>query len=78
MLMANRNLQVAYERVEPASSRFEDALMKAAKQCEDTMSLSGFYDGDATLLRVADGLTKTTRSLLVVMRDKAENNAEAE
>jgi hypothetical protein len=71
MLMANRNLQTAYERVDPPSSRFEDALMKTAKQCEDAMSLSGFYDGDATLLRVADGLSRTTRSLLVVMRDKA-------
>jgi hypothetical protein len=77
MLMANRNLQVAYERVEPASFRFEDALMTAAKQCEDAMGLSGFYDGDATLLRVADGLSKTTRSLLVVMRDKAESKADS-
>lgn len=76
MLMANRNLQVAFERVEPAASRFEDALMKAAKQCEDTMSLSGFYDGDATLLRVADGVQKTTHSLLVVMRDKADKKPE--
>ena len=76
MLMANRNLQTAYERVDPPSSRFEDALMKTAKQCEDTMSLSGFYDGDATLLRVADGLSRTTRSLLVVMRDKAEPKTE--
>jgi hypothetical protein len=77
MLMANRNLQAAYERVEPASSRFEEALMLAAQQCEEAMGLSGFYDGDATLLRVADGLSKTTRSLLVVRRDKAENKAAA-
>lgn len=72
MLLASRNLQTAYERVDPPAARFEDALMKTAKQCEDTMSLSGFYDGDATLLRVADGLSRTTRSLLLVMRDKAE------
>ena len=78
MLMANRNLQVAYERVVPASSRFEDALMKTAKQGEDAMALSGFYDGDATLFRVAEGLSKTTRSLLVVMRVKAENNEDTE
>jgi hypothetical protein len=72
LLMANRDLQVAYERVEPASTRFEDALMNTAKQSEGTMASSGFYDGDDTLLRVADGLVKTTRSLLLVMRDKAE------
>jgi hypothetical protein len=73
MLLAKRNLAIAYERVEPASLRFEDAVMKAAKQCEDAMALSGFYDGEATLLRVAEGLSKTTHSLLVVMRDKAKN-----
>ena len=68
---------MAFERVEPAASRFEDALMKAAKQCEDAMGLSGFYDGDATLLRVAEGVNKTSRSLLVVMRDKAEQKPES-
>ena len=76
MLLASRNLQTAYERVDPPSARFEDALMKTTKQCEDTMSLSGFYDGDAILLRVAEGLSRTTRSLLVVMRDKAEPKTE--
>ena len=37
MLLAKRDLQAAFERVEPPSSRFTDALMKAAKQCEDTI-----------------------------------------
>ncbi|MCY3791442.1 MAG: hypothetical protein OXH63_21930, partial [Gemmatimonadetes bacterium] len=60
MLIAQRDLQVAYERIDPPSSRFEDALMKAAKQCEDAMALSGAYDGDATLLRVAEGVARTT------------------
>jgi len=78
MLIAHRDLAVAYERVEPASNRFEDALMKAAKQAEDAMSLSGFFDGDGTLLRVAEGLQKTTRSLVVVMKDKAEKKADDE
>jgi hypothetical protein len=52
--------------------------MKAAKQSEETMSLAGYYDGDGTLLRVAEGLTKTTRSLLVVMRDKSETKKDGE
>jgi hypothetical protein len=76
MLMASRNLQVAFERVEPAASRFEDSLMRAAKQCEDAMGLAGFYDGDATLLRVAEGVNRTSHSLVVVMRDKVERKAE--
>lgn len=70
MLLARRDLQVAFERVEPPSSRFEDSLMRAAKQCEDVIALSGAYDGDETLLRVAEGVRNTIRNLLIVMRDK--------
>jgi hypothetical protein len=76
MLVTTRNLQLAFERVEPPSSRFEESLMLAAKQGEDAMSLAGFYDGDPTLLRVAEGLQKTTRSLLVVMKEKASGKAD--
>jgi len=77
MLVSTRNLLVAYERVEPPSTRFEAAVMLSAKQCEDTMSLSGFYDGNPTLLRVAEGMQKTTRSLVVVMRDKIAAKGES-
>lgn len=76
MLVTTRDLRSAYERVDPPSSRFEESLMLAAKQGEDAMSLAGFYDGEPTLLRVAEGLQKTARSLLVVMKDKAAGKAE--
>jgi hypothetical protein len=76
MLMSSRNLQAAYDRVDPPSSRFEESLMLAAKQCEDVISLSGFYEGSVTLLQIAEGMNKTTRSLLVVMRDKAKAKTE--
>ncbi len=78
MLLASRDLQKAYERVEPPSSRFEDALMLTARQGEELMALAGFYDGESTLMSVAEGLLKTVRSLLVVMRDKRQtkNNEE--
>ena len=46
--------------------------MMAAHQCETAMALSGAYDGDETLLRVAKGLESTTHSLVVVMRDKLQ------
>ena len=71
MLLAKRDLQAAFERVEPPSSRFSDALMKAAKQCEDAMAVSGAYDGDPTLYRVATNMNETTNSLVVVMQAKA-------
>ena len=76
MLLAKRDLQAAFERVEPPSSRFSDALMKAAKQCEDAMAVSGAYDGDPTLYRVATNMNGTTRSLVVVMREKTREKSE--
>lgn len=72
MLIARRDLRVAFERVEPVSTRFQDALMKSAKLCEETMSLSGYFEGDQTLLRVAEGMAKTAHSLVVVMKETAK------
>jgi len=72
MLMARRDLRVAYERVEPASARFEEALMTAAKQCEDVLGLAGAYNGDATLLKVAEGMQRTTRALMSTMREQQD------
>jgi len=78
MLLAKRDLHVAYARVEPASTRFEDALMKAAKQCEDANALSGGFDGDQTVLRVAEGMQRTVRSLYVAMKDRASQRSSEE
>jgi hypothetical protein len=52
--------------------------MLTARQGEELMALAGFYDGESTLMSVAEGLLKTVRSLLVVMRDKRQtkNNEE--
>ena len=45
--------------------------MKAAKQCEDAIAVSGAYDGDATMLQVATNMNQTTRALLSVMRESS-------
>lgn len=75
MLMARRDLRVAYERVEPASARFAESLMKAAKQCEDVLGLAGAYTGEPTLLKVAEAMQRTTRALVTTMREQQENDA---
>lgn len=75
MLMARRDLRVAYERIEPASARFEEALMTAAKQCEDVLGLAGAYKGEPTLLKVAEGMQRTARTLVTAMREQQENGA---
>jgi len=73
--MARRDLRVAYERVEPASARFEESLMKAAKQCEDVLGLAGAYNGEPTLLKVAEGMHRTVRALVTTMREQQESDA---
>ena len=78
MLIANRNLKIAFERVEPPSARFEESLMNAAKQCEDVLGLSGAYDGDPTLMLVAGGLQQTTRTLVTAMKERLEKKADDE
>ncbi len=75
MLMARRDLRVAYERVEPASARFEEALMTAAKQCEDVLGLAGAYTGESTLLNVAEGMQRTTRALVTTMREQQDKGS---
>lgn len=77
MLLAKRDLQIAFARVEPASTRFEDALLKASKQCEDALSLAGAYDSDPTLLKVAEGMQRTVRSLVVAMKESSDSHQDA-
>jgi len=72
MLVAERDLRKAYERVEPPEVRFEQALMKAVKQCEDALSLSGSYKGNSTLMEIAGGLEGTVGSLVAGMRARAQ------
>ena len=60
----------------PGSTRFEEALLKAAKHCEDASGLAGSYAGDPTLLRVAEGIQRTVRALVVAMKDRADQSGE--
>jgi hypothetical protein len=77
-LRSTRNLARAFEKVEPPSGRFDEALTLLAKQAEDTMALSGHYSADPTVLKVAEGLQRTVRSLVVVMKDKVAEQAGGE
>ena len=77
MLLAERNLSTAYARVVPGTERFEDALLRAAKSAEDASGLSGSYTGDPTLLKVAEGLQRTARSLVAAMKDRATSEEQS-
>jgi hypothetical protein len=75
MLIATRDLDKSHERVVPAAARFEDALMRASSQSEDALRLAGAFDGDSTLIKVAEGMQRTTRSLVAVMREQVEKSS---
>ena len=66
--MAKRDLSIAYERVEPPSARFHEALLGASHDCEEAMGLSAHYDGDSTYMAVAEGLLRTAQGLVRQMR----------
>jgi hypothetical protein len=79
VLYATGNLQTAFERVEPPSIRFDEALVRTSQYSEEAMKLSAYYLGDPTLFRVAENTDKTVRTLLMVMRQiKNDREHEAE
>jgi hypothetical protein len=71
MLMTTRNLETAHERLEPQSKRFDEALVKTATSCEDAAKYVSAYEGDPTLLQMAESIANKIDSLLLVMREKA-------
>lgn len=77
LLLAERQLSPAFERVEPVSKRFVEALVLASKNSEDALSLSSHYDGDATMLRVSENLFKSARTIRNVLQqyDSAQQDS---
>jgi len=78
VLLAHRDLKLAYARVVPSSTRFEEALVKAARYAEEAAGLVGSAEGDATLARVAEGLARTARSIVAAMKELADDPAKSE
>jgi hypothetical protein len=76
ILETTRRLDQAFEQVEPASARFKDALIGAAKQCENALGLSAHYDGDQTLLAMGRNLAITVRNLRDAMVKKSMGTEE--
>ena len=70
-LVRYRRLDQAFEQVEPATTRFKDALIAASRQCEAALALSSHYDGDETLLAIGRNLAVTVRNLRDAMVKKS-------
>ncbi len=75
-LVRYRRLDQAFEQVEPATSRFKDALIAASRQCEAALALSSHYDGDETLMAICRNLAVTVRNLRDAMVKKSLGAAE--
>lgn len=72
LLVERRDLDQAYELVEPPIRRFEGALVQAAKFAGDALSLSGAYDDDPALLETGRGLVKTAENLVTLMETRSK------
>jgi hypothetical protein len=74
VLAENDDLLRAFELVEPASSRFEEALAGAANSAEKALGLVAYYEPSKqpSLQDTIKGLATTVRSIRDSMRKKAE------
>jgi hypothetical protein len=72
LLLERRDLDGAYELVEPPIRRFEGTLVLAAKFAEDALALSAAYNDDPALLETGRGLAKTARNLVTIMEQAAD------
>lgn len=67
-LLADRDLDRAFNRVEPMSTRFHEILVSATARSEEALGLAGHYNGDVTPMRTAENLQRTVRILVDSMR----------
>jgi hypothetical protein len=77
VLITERDLDGAYERVHPPAHRFEESLVRAARNTEEALSQSSAYDGNPALLETGKNLAKTAHILRRVM-EHATSDEEAE
>jgi hypothetical protein len=74
VLTSTKNFARAFEIVEPASTRFEEALVGTANTAEKSLGLVSHYDPrkQPTLMDTMKGLADTVRALRDQMRKKVE------
>ena len=72
LLLERRDLDEAFELVDPPIRRFEGALVQAAKFAGEALALSEAYDGDPVLLETGRRLVKTSKNLVTLMEQSDE------
>ncbi len=69
VLIRTRDLNEAWEELEPRSARLETALTKAVRETETSLSLSGSFDGRENLFELGNRLFQGARTLFKSFRD---------
>lgn len=72
MLNATRSLSVAYEELEPRTTRLENALIQAVKHTEAASAIGSSFDGRASTYELGQRLFEAARGLFKSFRDKRE------
>jgi len=72
MLTATRNLNVAFEELEPQATRLENSLIQAVRHTEAASAISASFDGRPTTFELGQRLFNAARGLFKSFRDKRE------
>lgn len=67
-LVANRDLEAAFEALTPANLKFETSLRQAARACENALGDAKDYDGNPQLMEVVTGLGRTVIAIRAAMQ----------
>jgi hypothetical protein len=72
MLQATRSLSVAYEELEPPTTRLENALIQAVRHTESASAIGSSFDGRTSTYELGQRLFVAARGLFKSFRDKRE------
>lgn len=72
ILSATRNLNLAFEELEPQSTRLESSLIQAVRHTEAASAISASFDGRVSTFELGQRLFSAARGLFKSLRDKRE------
>ena len=74
VLLETRDMNAAWEELEPPKARLESALIQAVRQTEISASLASSFDGRETVFELGQRLYKSARSIFVTFRDQRDKD----
>lgn len=74
MLIADRNLVLAYEEIEPPATRLENALVQAVRHTEAAAAIQSSFDGRLSTFELGQRLFRGARDLFKTFRDRRDKD----